>query len=369
MISLAIGIPEINLKLRELAKAKNTNASSDIILLVLKGAKATTFVASSESDIPSDLEENNKKLVLDALKGGTEDKVLNGYVVPVSLTPQKVIVKVVANETSVADALEECKTLDFTILAVPPAVKADNEAIKNFVDYMYQSGLGCMAVIKDGDGTIKNRNLIRYATTAEGYDSTGGTTSELSARIAGVVAGVPLTQSPTYQITDDIKVKDKLSRTEIDNKVKAGELVIANISGHTRIVRGVTSFPSEGPKPSPFSKIKLVQGYNFIQNAVKDVLVNNYVGKTQNGYSDKIALCVAIKTELLDNLDFVEEGSIVEIDTEAQRAYLKTQGVDVSNMTDDEIDRHKTNTKVFLNLFFTVYDAMEDFDINMNIEN
>ena len=260
MISLAIGIPEINLKLRELAKAKNTNASSDIILLVLKGAKATTFVASSESDIPSDLEENNKKLVLDALKGGTEDKVLNGYVVPVSLTPQKVIVKVVANETSVADALEECKTLDFTILAVPPAVKADNEAIKDFVDYMYQSGLGCMAVIKDGDGTIKNRNLIRYATTAEGYDSTGGTTSELSARIAGVVAGVPLTQSPTYQITDDIKVKDKLSRTEIDNKVKAGELVIANISGHTRIVRGVTSFPSEGPKPSPFSKNKTSAG-------------------------------------------------------------------------------------------------------------
>ena len=368
MISLAIGIPEISIKLREVAKAKNTNASSDIVLLVLKGTKARVFTVLGESDIPSDLEEGNKKLVLDALKGGTEDKVLNGYVVPVTLAPQKVIVKVVAKETSVADALEECKDMEFSILAVPPAIKTDNTAIVNFVDYMYENGLGCMAVIKDGDSTVKNRNIIRYNTTAEGYDTEGGTTSELSARIAGIVAGVPLTQSVTFQILDDIKVKDKLSRTEIDNKVKAGELVIANISGHTRIVRGVTSFVGEGPKNSPFSKIKLVQAYNFIQNAVKDILLNNYLGKIQNSYSNKISLCVAVKTNLLDILQFVEEGSIVEIDTESQRAYLKTQGMDVTSMTDDEVDRAKTNDKVFINMFANVFDAMEDFKLHMNIE-
>ncbi len=365
---MTIGIPEISIKLREVAKDKNTNASSDIVLLVLKGSKARVFTVLGESDIPSDLEAGNKKLVLDALKGGTEDKVLNGYVVPVALPPSKVIVKVVAAETSIENALEECKDLEFSILAVPPAIKSDNAAIVKFIDYMYQSGLGCMAVIKDGDGTIKNRNIVRYNSTAEGYDTEGGTTSELSARIAGIIAGVPITQSVTYQIADDINVKDKLSRTEIENKIKAGELVIANISGHTRIVRGVTSFIGEGPKNSPFSKIKLVQGYNFIQNAVKDILLNNYLGKIQNSYSNKISLCVAIKSNLLDVLQFVEEGSIVEIDTESQKAYLKTQGIDVTSMSDDEIDRAKTNDKVFINIFANVFDAMEDFKLNLNIE-
>lgn len=71
--------------------------------------------------------------------------------------------------------------------------------------------------------------------------------------------------------------------------------------------------------------------------------------------------------EQLYNDDLIAEGWTVEINLEKTRAYLKSIGVDVSAMTDDEIRRADTGDKVFIKISVTILDAIEEIDIEANI--
>ena len=60
----------------------------------------------------------------------------------------------------------------------------------------------------------------------------------------------------------------------------------------------------------------------------------------------------------------IETGtSYVELNLTKQRAWLKENGVDVANMTDDEILKADTGSHLFVRMGGTILDAMEDFDV------
>lgn len=51
---------------------------------------------------------------------------------------------------------------------------------------------------------------------------------------------------------------------------------------------------------------------------------------------------------------------------EKQRQYLKDKGVDVANMTDQEIKVADTGTKVFLTGHIGIPDTMEDAELDLD---
>ncbi|MDX5741598.1 phage tail sheath protein, partial [Clostridioides difficile] len=63
----------------------------------------------------------------------------------------------------------------------------------------------------------------------------------------------------------------------------------------------------------------------------------------------------------------IDEGSTVEINLDAQRAWLKKQNIDISNMEEQQIKEYNTDTLVFLKARIKLIDAMEDvyLDISM----
>ena len=57
--------------------------------------------------------------------------------------------------------------------------------------------------------------------------------------------------------------------------------------------------------------------------------------------------------------------STMEIDVDAQRAYLRSRGDNVADMTDTEIKTADTDEHVFVRGSIRMLDTIEDVDINM----
>lgn len=86
-----------------------------------------------------------------------------------------------------------------------------------------------------------------------------------------------------------------------------------------------------------------------------------------NTYDNKCVLITAIRDYLrtLEAEDVLAEGSTVEIDVAAQRDWLKSVGVDVSDMDDDAVKTANTGTHVFLAVNISIYDVIETINIEI----
>ena len=57
----------------------------------------------------------------------------------------------------------------------------------------------------------------------------------------------------------------------------------------------------------------------------------------------------------------------VEIDMEAQKAYLKSVGVDMSEMSEQDIKSYNTRDKVFVAIKCKILDAIEEINLRVFI--
>ena len=107
----------------------------------------------------------------------------------------------------------------------------------------------------------------------------------------------------------------------------------------------------------------------MMEQDIRKTAEDSYIGKYPNSYDNKCLLMTAIDgyLEQLYNDDLLAAGWTVEINLEKTRAYLKSIGVDVSEMTDDQIRRADTGDKVFIKISVTILDAIEEIDIEANI--
>ena len=122
-------------------------------------------------------------------------------------------------------------------------------------------------------------------------------------------------------------------------------------------------------KGTAFQKIKIVECMHMMEQDIRKTAEDSYIGKYPNSYDNKCLLMTAIDgyLEQLHNDDLIAAGWTVEINLEKTRAYLKSIGVDVSEMTDDQIRRADTGDKVFIKISVTILDAIEEIDIEANI--
>ena len=87
-------------------------------------------------------------------------------------------------------------------------------------------------------------------------------------------------------------------------------------------------------------------------------------------YDNKCILMTAIEGYLeqlvMDGL--LEKGTIkVEIDMEAQKTYLKSIGINISEMTEQEIKEYNTRDKVFIAIKCKILDAIEEINLRVFI--
>lgn len=355
-----MGLPNINIAFTTTAAASISQSSKGVVALIIKDSTNNGALSLTDSTkIPSDLSAANKTYLAMAFLGYVN-------------VPRKVIAYVLpADAADLTDALTYMATQTFDYLAGPPDCTADEAtAIATWIKakradkYIYKAVLPNLAADSEG---IVNFTGDEIKTG----DSTYAAAAYCS-RIAGLIAGTPMTISCTYAPLAEVSDVKRLTNEDLDSAIDAGQLVLLWDGEEVETGRGVNSLTTTtADKGAAFQKIKIVEAVDMIQNDIRKTARKNYIGKYPNNYDSKCLLLTAIRGyfDTLVTENILSEYS-VDFDEIAIKNYLKSNEMsddDISKMSDQEIREANTGSKVFFTGTATILDAMEDIDLNLNI--
>lgn len=215
-----------------------------------------------------------------------------------------------------------------------------------------------------------NEGIINFATDNIKAGGKTYTTAEFSMRIAGILAGLPLNRSATYYTLPEVESiqESETPDTDVDN----GKLILINDGTKIKIVRGVNSLTTTTEtKGDDFKKIKIVEAVDMIRDDIRTTFEDDFVGKVENSYDNKIIFIAAINKYFTDlassGVLYSQFENKAEIDIESTRAWL-SQKKDVSAWDDEAIKTANTDTYVFVKANIQIQDAIEDLDFKIYMD-
>ena len=171
----------------------------------------------------------------------------------------------------------------------------------------------------------------------------------------------------TYAALPEVEDIRRLSSLEEDEAVGRGELILTHDGEKVKFGRGVNSLTTTTGRSEVWRKIKIVELLDLLQWDLRLAIQDNYIGKFQNSYDNKLLLITAVKLYLqaLAKDQLIEEDFVCDIDVEAQDAYLQSVGVATAEMTEQQIREANTGTYVFLGVDIKPIDAIVDVRIKI----
>ncbi len=385
-----MGAPSIDILFIEKAISAVKRGERGIVMLWVKDrlpeSAINPITVVTESDIPEGLSDTTVEQIKLAMMGYTN-------------APKKVLVycmNVIADadeetiDAGYKKAMAAAETIRFDYLAIP-TVETDGkgEDIATWVKSMrgnkkkkIKAVLPNVAANSEGVINFTTEESIKTETITgkDGKKTVTDivyTTEQYCARIAGLIAGTPMTIACTYAPLPELSDCTRL--TDNDTPVDKGEFIIFYDSEKVKVVRGVNSFVTTiDGKGDSFKKIKIVEAMDMINDDIVKTAQDSYLGKYANTYSNKCLLTTAISSYFaqLKRDDIVSSYSI-KLDAEAIRIYLKGRGLqatlydgtikDVDECSDEEIITADTGASVFLTGNVKILDAIEDIKMPIYI--
>lgn len=394
--------PSIDISFIEKGISAVTRSERGIVMLwvkdMLPALSKNPIQVITESDIPEGLSESTVEQVKLAMKGYTNaPKKILVYCMNVDGTAAEETEETEAGTSTVEaaykTAMEAAETIRFDYLAIPtvetdgkaediatwvksmrgnkkkkikavlPNVPADSEGVINFTT----PEMVKTETITDKDGT---KTVVEKIYTTEQYCS----------RIAGLIAGTPITISCTYAPL--LELSDCTRLTDIDTPVDKGEFILFYDGEKVKVVIGINSFITTiDGKGDSFKKIKIVEAMDMIHDDITKTAQDSYLGKYANSYSNKCLLLSAINSYFAQlKADGVVSAYSVALDAEAVRLYLKGKGLqatlddghggvikDVDECSDEEIITADTDSNVFMTANIKILDAIENIKLPVYI--
>lgn len=285
--------------------------------------------------------------------------------------PSKVIaMRIGENVEDYSAILKKLKDLKWNYLCIPDIKAADTATIGAWIkQYRDDEHKTFKAVLPHYAGD--HEGIINFTTENITSTITGRkhTAAEYCARIAGVLAGLPLSRSSTYYVLTDIAAAEMPD--DPDGRINSGELIIVFDGKKYKIGRGVNSFTTfTATKGEDIRKIKIVEGMDLYMDDIRDTFEEYYVGKVINDYDNKQAFVAAIGAyhkELMGDVLDRSYDNTVTVDVSAQRTYLEGKGIDTADMDDTAVAQANTGSRVFICSNVKFVDAMEDLDMAVNM--
>lgn len=354
-----MGLPSIDITFKTLGMTAIQRSQKGIVAVILEDAAgAGAHVMTNVTDIPSALGAENRAYL---------ERAFTGYVNP----PRKVIAYVVdGTEKTLDDALAYFATQQFDYLVgAPDTESADAQKIASWVKSERVNKHTVKAVLP---GTAADSEaVVNFTTGGIRLGEASVTTAAFCSRIAGLIAGTPMTISCTYAPLAEVSDVTRLTKEQLDTAIDNGEFVLFHDGEKVKVGRGVNSLKTTSQeKGEAFRKIKIVEAMDMIQNDIRMTAEDGYIGKYANSYDNKCLLIMAVKgyLEELERSGILETGtSVVELDLAAQENYLKSKGIDTSDMSEQQIKEANTDAKVFLRARVSILDAIEDIVLPITI--
>ena len=348
-----MGLPEINIVFQSKAETAIKRSANGIVALILRDA--------TKSDITSYSYTNESEVVKSHWTTANYDYISKTFLGG----PQRVIVERIGAEDTYDDALARLKNKKWNYLAIPSL--ADNE--KDIADWIIAQRSAKKTFKAVLPYAANNEGIINFATDDIKVGTKVYTTAEYCCRIAGLLAGLPMTEGATYQTLAE--VESITESTTPDDDIDGGKFILINDGEKVKVARGVNSLHIlSGDKTEDMKKIKIIEGMDLMRDDIRSAFENNYIG-INNSYDNKVMFVAAIN-QYFDGL--VREGVLygdaentADIDVNAQRDWL-AQKYDISEYSDEQIRKAKTGSYVFVTADVTFCDAIEDLKFSINIE-
>lgn len=352
--------PNISVTFTELGVSAISRGGKGTVAIIVRDAnQVEPFAISMAFQIPATLGKENQNYI---------SRAFTGYINP----PKKVLVYVAPEEDdeNLSAALAWMATQDFDYLVGPADCSAEEaQAIARWVKSMRAAAcVKYKAVLPSC--AADHYAIVNF--TGEGMTDGGETYTAAGycSRIAGILAGTPMSISATYAPLPELTDVKRLSREEQDEAVGKGELILVWDGRKVKTSRAVNSFVTtvDGMGDS-FKKIKLVECMDLIRTDVTATAEDSYIGKYANTYDNKLLLITAIRSYFqgLERDSLVQPGYTVDIDVDDQEQYLASEGIDTGEMSEQEIREADTDTHVFLLIHCKPLDAIEDIAVRIMI--
>ena len=351
-----MGLPKILIEFKTLAETFITRSERGIVAVILKDNSNTTetHTYSKESEVTKSHYTASNLAFLSLVFMGN---------------PSKVIVERVSTDGDISVALERLKNKQWYYLTVPGVTEEEKEIVLQFIKEQrtqfhrtFKSVLPNCAADTEG--------IVNFATDNIKVGTKTYTTAEYCARIAGILAGLPLNRSATYYVLPEV---ESITESETpDEDVDSGKLILINDGTKIKIARGVnslTTFTDE--KGQDFSKIKIIEAVDMIRDDVRTTFEDEFVGKVENSYDNKIVFIAAVNKYFKDLANrgvlYDKFENKAEIDINETREYLsKTK--DVSEWDEEAIKTANTGTNVFVKSNIQIQDAIEDMKFGIYMQ-
>lgn len=355
-----MGLPQIDILFKSLATSAIARGNRGVVALIIKDVVPTInpIVLTDSATVVATLTTENQEQIAFAWMGGVN-------------VPIKVIVYVEA-VAAVDYSLSQkyLETIKWDYLAVPCILATEVTAMATWIKSMRDTmDLKVKAVLPNV--LADHEGIINFATDGIIVGADTYTAIDYCSRIAGILAGNPLTMSATYQVLPEITDVPHFTNAAFDALINAGKLVLINDGEKVKIARAVNSLVTITPgKSTDYQKIKIIDIMDLEFNDIKSTYSDNYVGKVPNKYDNKCILITAINSYFLslEAQNLLDKGfNSVGIDIAAQTLYLEGIGTDTSTMTVQDIKNANTGSIVMLAGTTRPLDAMEDLELNLTL--
>lgn len=352
-----IGLPKIKIAFQTKGLTAIRRSERGIVLLFVKGKKAEpTKIYTSLADVADTA--TGYEYIADAFLGA----------------PNKVIVKTVLDGT-IGDVLKECEVLKFDYMAFPEAAPDDNAKLVSWTKDMAAKektykfvGAGLPSPDSTQIISLFNKKAWKKVPSEEGEKLQEIDASKLTARLAGIFAGLSLERSATYYVLPELEAVDRPE--DVEKTINEGNIVLIDDGEKIKIARAVNTFTTyTATAGEDLSKIKIVEAMHMVKNDIADTFHDYYVGKVNNTYENKQLFFANINQvyfrELLGSVFDAEYDNRIDIDMEEQRKFCVTKGEKVEEMTEMQIKTYPTGSFVFGAGKVKFVDAMEDLYLNV----
>lgn len=348
-----MGLPEINIVFQSKAETAIKRSANGIVALILRDA--------TKGDITSYSYTNESELVKSHWTTANYDYISKTFLGG----PQRVIVERIGAEDTYDDALARLKNKKWNYLAIPSL--ADNE--KDIADWIIAQRNAKKTFKAVLPYAANNEGIINFATNDIKVGTKVYTTAEYCCRIAGLLAGLPMTEGATYQTLAE--VESITESTTPDDDIDGGKFILINDGEKVKVARGVNSLHIlSGDKTEDMKKIKIIEGMDLMRDDIRSAFENNYIG-INNSYDNKVMFVAAINQYfdglLREGVLYGDAENTADIDVNAQRDWL-AQKYDISEYSDEQIRKTKTGSYVFVTADVTFCDAIENLKFSINME-
>ena len=269
-MSEKLTMPTLTIAFQQRARSTVARSQKGTVALLLRdaGTAGQSWALASPGQIPEKLGVENQNAVRRVFKGGVNppkkvliyclgaEDTLNAE--PAAQAEGGEEPPVQAQPGSGAAALKWLATQKFDYLAGPADLsEAEAAVLKEWIIRQREDNRAIYKAVLPGCAA-DNEGVVNF--TASGIQAAGDVfdAAAYCGRIAGLIAGTPMTQSVTYSVLAEVEDVDRLGGAGEDAAVGRGELILTHDGEKVKLGRGVNSLTSLGERPRIWQKIKIV---------------------------------------------------------------------------------------------------------------